>query len=506
MRRRLRLAVWLTLVGVISTIAFAGAKAQPPPPPPKGLDRKELAEELRKLMEAPALRRARFGVCAMDLTGEDWLFEHNANELLTPASNNKLLTTAAALELLGPDFEFRTTLALLGKVLPGGVLQGDLLLVGRGDPNISGRLNQGKPTAVMEKWADAVAAAGIKSIRGGVIADDTYFDRQPLHPAWPQGQHEAWYCAPVSGLSFNDNCTLVVVKPGPKPDTPAVASTDPPTSYFEIVNSVTTTRARVGENRVIAHRRLGDNRIVVSGSIRAQGGPFQAWITVNEPALYTAAVFADVLRAKGIPVAGPVRLLNPPLKPEPPAARELITTTSSLKDAVIVANKRSQNFYAEQILKTLGREKAGKGTWADGAEVVEKFLRAAKVTGTFVYNDGSGLARTDRVSTRQIVQLLQYANGRRWGSTYLHSLAEPGEEGTLSRRLDVLNGRLFAKTGYILGASALSGYLETRGKRLVAFSIIVNDFHSALAEVRGLQDTLVAKLAELDPSEPPRKR
>lgn len=506
MLRHVCLAVWLTTLVGASAAALAGAKAKAPAPPPKGLDRKELAEELRRLMESPALRRARFGVCAMDLASEEWLFEHNADELLTPASNVKLATTAAALELLGPDFEFRTTVALIGKLLPGGVLQGDLLLVGRGDPNISGRLHQSKPTALMEKWAEAVAAAGIKSIRGGVIADDTYFDRQHLHPGWPQGQHEAWYCAPVSGLSFNDNCVLVVVKPAAKPDLPAVATTEPPTSYFEIVNSVVTTRARVGENRVVAHRRLGENRIVVSGTIRAQGGPFQAWITVHEPALYTATVFADVLRAKGVPVAGPVRLLNPPLKGDQPGAREIITTTSSLKDAVMVANKNSQNFYAEQILKTLAREKTGMGTWAAGAEVVEKFLRAAKLTGTFVYSDGSGLARTNRFSVRQIVQLLQYANGRRWGGTYLRSLAEPGEEGTLSRRLDAFKGHLFAKTGYILGASALSGYLETRGRRLVAFSIIVNDFHSALAEVRALQDAVVAKLAEYDPGEPPRKR
>ncbi|MBM4030951.1 MAG: D-alanyl-D-alanine carboxypeptidase/D-alanyl-D-alanine-endopeptidase [Planctomycetes bacterium] len=501
------LLVWLLLAAQCASLAGAarGRDAPPAMPPQgKGLDRKQLGDELQKLVESAALRRARFGVCVRDLTDEEWLFEHNAEELLAVASNNKLATTAAALELLGPDFQFRTTVWACGALRSDGVLVGDLVVVGRGDPSISGRFHEGKPLAVLEQWAEAVAQAGIKKVQGGVIADDTYFDRQHTHPGWPQGQHEAWYCAPVSALSFNDNCTLVVVKPGPKEGAPAVASVEPPTSYFEIANAATTSRARLGNNRIVAHRRLGTNRIAVTGEIRHQGAPFTTWMTVHDPALYTAAVFADLLRAKGIPVAGPVRLLTPPLKLEPARLREIITTASALKDAVAVANTNSQNFYAEQMLKTLGREKGGKGTWAAGAEAVEGFLRSAKVTGAFSYTDGSGLARADRFSARQLVQLLGYANGRRWGNRYLGSLAEPGEEGTLSRRLDALKGRLFAKTGYIASVSALSGYVESRGNRLLAFSVLVNDFRCSLSDVRAFQDALCLKLAEYDPQERPR--
>mgnify|MGYP005837736129 CR=1 FL=1 len=501
-KRGCALALWVVLVGWGA--ALAGAKG-PAPAPPKGLDRKPLADELRKLVAAAPLHRARFGLCVMDLTGDEWVFEHNADELLITASNTKLATTAAALELLGPDYEFRTTVSALGKLQPDGVLAGDLLVVGRGDPSISGRFHDGRPIAVLERWAEAVAAAGIKSIRGGIVADDTFFDRQHVHPSWPQNQFQAWYCAPVSALSFNDNCVRVVVRPGPHPGAPAIAGTEPPTPFFELISSCTTSRARVGESRVAVNRRLGTNRITVSGSVRAQGAPFTTWITVHEPALYTASVFAEVLRARGIAVAGPVRLLTPPLKPEPPGATELLTTTSSLKEAVVVANRNSQNFYAEQILKTLGREKTGKGTWPGGVEAVEGFLRAAGVKGTFVYSDGCGLARTNRFSPRQLVQLLRHANGRRWGGLYLRSLAEPGGEGTLSRRLDALQGRLFAKTGYIQGVSALSGYVESRGQRLLAFSILVNDFRSALADVRAVQDALCLFLADYEPSDPPRK-
>lgn len=493
----LRVLIPASLLFLAATCAAAPAatKAAASPPKPQGLNRKQLADELTKLADAPALRRARVSVAVMDLSNGDWLFDSNGGQPLIVASNNKLATTAAALELLGPDFEFRTTVSACGKVLANGVLEGDLLLVGRGDPSLSGRFHQGKTTAVLAEWADAVAKAGIKSVRGGIVADESYFDRQHLHPGWPPNQFQAWYCAPVSALTFNDNCVFVTVRPGAKPGDTAIASTDPPTSYVDLVTTCRTTKARLGGNQVLVSRRKGENRLTISGEIRAQGAPLQMWITIHEPALYTGTVFAEVLEAKGIRVGGPVRLLTPPERIEPAKTSELITTTSLLRDAVTVANRNSQNLYAELILKTLGREKAGQGTWVAGAGVVEKFLRDAGVTGAISYFDGSGLARTNRFSARQLVQLLCYANGRRWGALYLHSLAEPGE-GTLSRRLDSLKGHLFAKTGYIAGVSALSGYLDTRGGRLLAFSILVNEFRSSLADVRDAQDAICLKLAE----------
>jgi len=498
--RRVPIPLLVLILATASLAAPAAPKAPAPPPKPKGLDRAQLAEELRKLADAPALRRARVSVAVMDLSTGEGLFDSNGDQPLIVASNNKLVTTAAALELLGPDFEFRTTVSACGKVLTNGVLDGDLLLVGRGDPSLSGRFHQGKTTAVLEEWAAAVAQAGIKSVRGGIVVDETYFDRQHLHPGWPPNQFQAWYSAPVSALTFNDNCVFVTVRPGARPGDTAIASTDPPTSYVDLVTTCRTTKARLGGNQVLVSRRKGENRLTISGEIRAQGAPLQMWITIHEPALYTGTVFAEVLEAKGIRVGGPVRLLAPPQRIEPAAARELITTTSLLKDAVTVANRNSHNLYAELMLKTLGREKGGQGTWVAGAGVVEKFLRDAGVTGAISYFDGSGLARTNRFSARQLVQLLGYANGRRWGALYLRSLAEPGE-GTLSRRLDSLKGHLFAKTGYIAGASALSGYLETRAKRLLAFSILVNDFRSALADVRDAQDAICLKLAEYSGAE-----
>ena len=469
------------------------------PQKPRALKRPELLQELKKLVVAPALRRAIIGVAVYDLADRQWLFDHNADQLLIVASNNKLATTAAALELLGPDFQFTTTVAAIGETSADGVLAGDLLLKGRGDPSISGRFHDGKATAVIDEWAKAVAAAGIKSVRGAILADDLYFDRQATHPLWPKAQQSAWYCAPTGALSFNDNCIRVVVKPGPRRDALAVITTEPPTAYVTIVNQCTTSRARLGDSRILVHRRENTNQIIVSGRIREKSAPCQTWITIDGPALYAATVFREALAARKIPVGGPVRLRTIHDRFDPEACRELITTTSALKDALAVANSNSQNFYAEQILKTLGREKADQGTWAAGAKVVAEFLRTAGVAGGFEYHDGSGLARANRFSARQIAQLLAYMNTRRNGSAYLHSLAEPGEPGTLARRLDPLRERVFAKTGYIAGVSALSGYVETRDGRMLAFSILVNDFRCALAEVRQIQDAICLFLGDYAP-------
>ena len=483
---------------VLALLASAGAAA---PAKPKGLSATEIAAECRTILASPALKRARVSVAVADLAEGNWLVEHGPDLLCTVASNNKLVTTAAALDELGPDFQFRTTVSAVGKVSSTGVLHGELLIVGRGDPNISGRVHGGKVTAVPEQWAAAVAKAGIKQITGGVIADDTYFDRVFTHPQWPNGQHSAWYCAQVGALSFNDNCVLLVVTPGARRHAPAVCSLVPATQYVTIAGSVDTSRARLGAHAVAANRAVGRNQVTVSGSVRQQSAPYTTWITVHDPALYTATVFREVLEAKGIRVGGPARLRTPTTHIDPRTVAELITTTSTLGDAVAVANARSQNFYAEQILKTLGREKRGKGTWAAGAEAVEAFLRRAHVKGVVQYTDGSGLARANRFSARQLCVLLAHAHSQKYGSRYLRSLAEPGKPGTLEHRprLVPLQGRLFAKTGYIRGVCTLSGYLATHGGRLVAFAFLVNDYRTSLDAVRAVQDALCLKLVHYAP-------
>ena len=244
-----------------------------------------------------------------------------------------------ALELLGPGYRFRTTVAWTGTLRSDGVLQGDLVLIGRGDPSISGRFHRGMATAVMNEWADAVEAAGIRQVWGDIIADDSFFDRQHTHPDWPRSQLAAWYCAPISALSFNDNCILVIVRPGEKQGKPATVQTAPPTPFVRVFNRCRTTRPRSGLNRVLVNRLPGKNDIYVSGGIPRGSPPASFWITVHEPALYTATVFREVLAARGVKVSGQVRLKTPTVRFGPGRLHELVTTTSLLSDAVFIVQR-----------------------------------------------------------------------------------------------------------------------------------------------------------------------
>ncbi|NQT88896.1 D-alanyl-D-alanine carboxypeptidase/D-alanyl-D-alanine-endopeptidase [bacterium] len=494
MHRRLQLSAILLGIAVAASTGSAAPSSRP-----SGLSRAQLVAGLRRLTASPPLKGARVGVAVVDLVDGATLFEHGADLSCSVASNNKLVTTAAALELLGARFAFRTSVYATGNLRADGLLEGDLLVVGRGDPSISGRFENGNPTAVFERWATAVAASGIRRVRGSIIADDTYLDRQFHHPDWPKNQLAAWYCAPTSALSFNDNCIRIIVRPGPKRGAPAIVTTEPRTTFGHITNRAVTGRARVAGKPLIVHRRPGTNNIVVSGSIPEAGAVSLTWLTVHEPALYTATVFRDTLAARGVVVGAPPRLLTPSLRIPTDRRWEVITTESLLAQAVAVTNSRSQNFYAEQFLKTLGKEKAGEGSFAAGARVVADFLRTAGVAGAFTTSDGSGLARGNRYTARQLVTLLAYMNGRRTGGVYLRSLARPGADGTLAKRLLPLKGKLHAKTGYIAGASALSGYVETRGGRLLAFSILVNSFRSGLGHVKAFQDKTCLTLAEYKP-------
>lgn len=481
---RLVLGAALSLLAACALAGGAAPKAAPSPT----LDKKQLTALMQQELAGKGLRGADVGVALFDLVSREMVFAHNADRLLAVASNNKLVTTAAALELLGADFQFRTSVAAVGKMQGDGTLKGDLLVIGRGDPNISGRFHDGKTTAVLEGWAKAVAAAGIKTVRGDIVADDSYFDRQYTHPDWPE-PYTAWYRAGVCALSLNDSCVDIIVRPSSKSGNLAIVTTDPATSYVRVANTCRTSRSG---NRVIIHRLRGRNQISVSGTIHHRRGPQRSSITIHDPARYTATVFREVLQAKGIKVAGLVRLRPTDYRFRPDEYHEIVTTTSSLADSVAVANTNSQNFYAEQMLKTLGREKQGKGSFIAGAAAVAAFLREAGVRGVFAYADGSGLGRNNRFTPRQITALLAYMNCRRTGSLYWHSLAQPGQTGTLRRRslLLPLQGRLAAKTGYINGVSALSGYVETLGGRLLAFSVLVNGFRGGLTACRIAQDRI----------------
>jgi D-alanyl-D-alanine carboxypeptidase/D-alanyl-D-alanine-endopeptidase (penicillin-binding protein 4) len=418
-------------------------------------------------------RRGTASCVVVDLDSKQTLFSSKSDKALTPASNMKLLTTAAALKLLGGEFEFKTQL-LSDSQVTGGALQGPLYFLGGGDPNLSGRFHDGDCVALFKQWAAKLKAAGIARIDGGIKFDSTLFGGEDYCDGWPQDdQYTKWYCAPVSALAFNDNCVGIRVLPT-TPGKPAKIEVTPPTAYVTIVNETRTAPGRKGAEIGIVRPR-GENTITVKGTVYEQA----TWgyfidVTVHDPARYAATVLRETLEAEGIKVAGETApcFLN---AQDAAKCRTLVEHKLALLTALGPINTNSQNLHAEMLFRMLGARYTGKGTFKTARAATEALLREQGwwQEGVNVV-DGSGLARDNAVTAELLTRVLVDMSRSPNFEAYRNSLATAGESGTLEKRLKELRGTVHAKTGYIPGVRALSGYL-IKGERRLAFSILMND-------------------------------
>jgi serine-type D-Ala-D-Ala carboxypeptidase/endopeptidase (penicillin-binding protein 4) len=404
-----------------------------------------------------------------------------------PASNMKLFTTAVALDVMGPDYVFTTPLTLVGDVKEG-VLHGHIWVSGRGDPTISERFHKGDRYRVFKQWADLLIAKGIKRVTGSVVGDDNYFDDQVRNPDWDEGNLGEWFGAPVSALSFNDNCVDVYWKAGKKIGSKARYSINPNLGALIINNRVKTVRYKRGvSNRRYYHMLVGTPTTEVRGSIRSTRKRAVCDVAaISNPTLFFAAAFTKVLRDKGIKVDGP------PLDNDDaeiaiaqgtPVRRVSTARSPKLSSIVYVTNHRSQNFYAEMLLKCIGRVVNGTGSFQDGAEVVSKFMTRWKIAGNgFHQADGSGLAKSNRVTPRQFVALLRVMKSHPHGKHFWSSLPQGSKKGgSMHYRLQQgkyqqrLAPYVWAKTGSVNGVRALSGICRPKKGKPFNFSIILND-------------------------------
>jgi len=462
-RSALGAAVVCSLVAA-APAAPAATAARPAPP--------TLEEALRHETEA-ARRVARgVGVHVVDLAagGEIYGFEPDQPRIL--ASNTKLLTTAAALAELGPDFRFETRLLMRGEVADGE-LRGDVAIVGAGDPNLSGRFADGDSFAPFRPWARELAARGVRRVAGDLVLVNGIFEAPRIHPDWPRDQLTAWYEAPVDALSFNDNCVLVRVRPGDQPGKAAVAEVVPPMRYFEFRNSARTTGGR--RRALVVTRDAGSDALIVSGWIGEGSRPFDVWVAVHDPPAYFAAAVRAAFAEEGVELPGRFRYEHAPLA----GAWEVVAThASDLSPTLAVTNKRSQNFYAESLTKLLGFRKHGAGSWENGTRAVREFAIGLGLPADSVQlADGSGLSRADQASPRAVTQLLAKMYFHPYGREYLQSLPYSGEAGLAWRRrlaTPPYRGNVFAKTGTLKGVSTLSGYAKARSGKVYAFSILLN--------------------------------
>ena len=489
------------LLLMIAVSAAGSASAGDPSPGP-----------LRKAIEAavarPGLEAALWGIEVRSLASGKTLYAQNAGKAFRPASTLKLVTTAAALEALGPDARPRTTLQTAGRLDGFGRILGDLYLVGGGDPNLSARFSPGRPTAAFEAMAEGLLAAGVRRVEGRLVGHEGAFTGERRGSSWTW-EDLAWgHGAEVSALSFSDNLVEAQLLPGERVGDPARLSLAPDSGCVNVVSSVTTGEARAaavdqpsGDQadqaaELTLTREPGSNEVRLTGRLPL-GGDWRGRLAVADPASCAAAVFASVLERRGIPVASGVATSSAPL---PASARVLAAYDGvPLVDAIRVVNKESQNLHAEMLLRYLGFKLKGEGSVERGREAALESLRRLSVPDAgWSLADGSGLSRVDVVTPAGIVALLGAMDRHPHAAAFRDSLAVAGRDGTLATRLrgTPAEGRVLAKTGTLQLANSLAGYVTTaRGERL-AFALFVNNHAGRGREAVVALDRVAVALAE----------
>ena len=464
-------------------------------------------------IEADPYTGALWGIEVTNLQTGERLFRHNPEHLFTPASNAKLLTAAAALRRLGPSYRYNTGLYVDGPVR-NGVLHGNLVVRGSGDPTLGGYHQRTNPTVVFRRWADSLKAAGISRIEGDILGDDDPFSDVPLGDGWSWNDVPYSYAAEVNGLVFNVNTIDLQVR-GRQPGAPGRITWAPFETDFVRVRNQSRTVPRDSSSDEEYDRPFSENTFTVRSRIHP-GEVQEETLTVTDPTEYFTHVLRTVLLREGISVGGHgVDVDEAPIKPSyrPDSVRRVATYRSPpLREILRTMNHESQNLYAEQLLRTLAvveppdttSEDLTTGSAALGALAVRAELAGMGVdTSRVRLVDGSGLSRKNQVRPRSLTRLLTHMwndapTERR--TAFYNSLPVGGREGTLQyrfRRGAPGQGTVRAKTGTLTGASALSGYVETARDTPLAFVIVCNHHLAEADDVRAAQDAIVNALAEL---------
>jgi D-alanyl-D-alanine carboxypeptidase/D-alanyl-D-alanine-endopeptidase (penicillin-binding protein 4) len=450
----------------------------------------DLPGALLAIIGGSELARTSLGMQVLEADTGRVIFSHNPGTPLKPASNMKVMTSAAALSLLRPEYVFTTTFYASARPGSDGTVRGDLIIKGSGSPGLTG-----------EQWwlmAREIRARGITRVEGDLVGDDTIFDSRDRPEGWPSAAEDAFYNAPVSGLSADFGAVTIVVRPTTEGSAPEVFLT-PFASFFKVVNHAVT---RGGSSNLRVGRQFdgAQNIIVVEGSISSRSAPSVSYRAVEQPTLYAVAAFREAASKEGITIrgvdrrgtvgAGAVKIYEHESRP--------------LSELVLTMNKMSNNHMAESLLKTLGAETAGApGTSEKGAAAVLSFLRGLNVdTSALRIHDGSGLSHEDRLTASSLasVMLDMYRDFEAYPE-FMASLPIGGVDGTLDRRMvgGPAQRRIRAKTGHLNGVSALSGYAYTHQGKALAFSILVNASGGAdVWKVRRTIDRLCAAMVESD--------
>src|SRR6266403_798251 len=444
---------------------------------------RKFGERADALLAAAPASKGEWGLLIIDGETGETLYELNADKYFVPASNMKLFTTALALAKLGPDYRFHTTLETRGTVSPAGVLTGDLILVGRGDPNLSNRkfpfnLKEefdGAPEKVLAELADALVAKGVTEVSGDVVGDDSYFPREPYPNGWEIDDMVWEYGSAVSAIVVDDNTVTLTLTAADSAGVPVQAVVVPATPDFVVQNDVVPSAAETKLDLTLT-REPNSKIVVIRGTIPAHSAPRKLVLAIHDPAEHAAALLARLLAERGVKVAGIARSMHI-AEGAGATPRAVLAEHASvpLGDSVKLVNKISQNLHTEMLLRAAARNTAVWNTPDDLMKFPADFYTAAGIAaGDVIQTEGSGLSRHDLVTPRAIVALLKYAQGQPWFATYFASLPVAGIDGTLETLMKNTPsaGRIHAKTGSVEHVRTRSGFADTASGRRLIFSFL----------------------------------
>ncbi|MEM0962934.1 MAG: D-alanyl-D-alanine carboxypeptidase/D-alanyl-D-alanine-endopeptidase [Bacteroidota bacterium] len=494
---RFSLALLAALV-VLLAAGPAGAQATDTPA--------RLTSEVDRILDARAFDDAYWGAYIVNLDSGEVLYDRNGVRRFIPASNMKLLSTAAALDALGPSFRYQTRLYADGDI-QDGTLQGNLVVRGAGDPTLGGRYADDDPLRTFRQWADSLRALGVRRITGDVIGDDDIFDNVHLGQGWQWDDLVWYYGAEISGLQFDEG-TIHMRSRGTTPGQPARVTVEPDYGYIQVVNRTTTTdggRIREGYDRALSGNVFTLTSEVPAGETETED------VAVVNPTAYFVSTLVGVLEEAGIDVDGaPVDVDDWGRSPPYEALRRVATHESPrLAEIIKQTNEDSNNVYAEHLLRTLGAyvyqgSEHPLGSAAAGVAAQAPFLERIGVDPeSFRVSDGSGLSALNRLTPAGIVGILRGMHqhpSRPTRDAFYASLAVGGYTGTIRRRYRSgdARGNVRAKTGFITGARTLSGYVRSAAGDLIAFSLMCNNYTVPTSRVNRSQDEIVELLADYE--------
>ena len=484
------------MCSALTLLAACHATVRPAPPAFPALPAvASLQRDIDAILAAPSLEHGYWGVLVKSLKSADTLYERDARKLMMPASNMKIVTLAAAAEKLGWDYTYVTNVFAAGPI-EDGMLRGDLVVVGSGDPSII----SAEAEALFGDWAERLKRAGVRTVAGRVVGDDRAFDDIGLGFGWSWDDLPDDYAAGVSALQFNENAVRVSVTPGPAAGESAGVSISPSGSGLAIVSAVTT--AAAGSATSIGARRLPwSMRLALHGTIAAGAAPATLTVSVENPTLFFATALRDALIAHGLDIRGPAvavgDIRDPPAHAPAPIAAHRSPPLSTLAVRLM---KASQNLYAETLLKTLSARGAGRPADAESGrkEAAAALAPWGIDAGALIQRDGSGLSRYDYVTADALVAILAHVDrDDRLRTPFEAALPIAGRDGTLASRMKgtPAEGNARAKTGSMSNVRALSGYVTSASGEPLVFSVLANNFDAPAETISRTEDAIVVRLA-----------